>query len=246
MNKRYVCVLLLMIILTGCTHSMHSEISETAHNGELKTDLSETEMDTIPQEMAQMENVETESDATDTAMDPENVLQTLFINIDTFGDMVPVGDGESFDFVQDEQYKTYICKMDLAIPSIWQQNGSVALDKKRAEAEIFSTKRMEYCTFLYKTSDVPETAAVRTTNAGETYYTWDETSATQDGYGVIYTHAVYPISDTNELIDETLYFHIYFLTYSDDQAGYYEEVIMPIVNGVEYVFVELKENTALQ
>lgn len=151
-------------------------------------------------------------------------------------------DGESYEYVQIEQEETFSVRFDLSIPSNWEINGSVAMDRKRMEDEIFSTKHMEYYTFLLRKFDVPETAIERNNNAEKSYYTWEETSATQDGYGVIYTHVAVPNEDeTGEMMDEKYWFLIYFLTYSDDRAGYYEETILPIVNGMEFEFLPTAE-----
>lgn len=232
MNKRCVCCALLLALLTSCTHSADVDSVESAHKTETETvdvvpNIAETDADQIP---IDQETEETKA--------PENqqeaVVQTVSFTIDTVGDFIPSGDGESYDFVKDDQIDSIAYKVDLVIPSVWKLSYTVALDEEREEAEIFSTKRMEYFAFLYRTSDIPETAVERTNTAGETYFIWDENSSSMDGYGVIWTHAVYPLPSGS---DETLWFHIYFLTYSDDRAGYYEEVILPIINGLEYVLL---------
>lgn len=232
MNKRYMCCALLLILLTSCTHSADVDSVESAHKTE--TDM----VAVVPN------NAETDAEQilidqeTEETTAPENqqeaVVQTVSFTIDTVGDFIPSGDGENYDFVKDDQIDSITYKVDLAIPSVWKISYTVALDEEREQAEIFSTKRMEYYAFLYRTSDIPETAVERTNTAGKTYYIWDETSSSMDGYGVIWTHAVYPLQSGS---DETLLFHIYFLTYSDDRAGYYEEVILPIINGLEYVLL---------
>lgn len=236
MNKRYMCCALLLVLLTSCTHSADVGSVESAHKTETNTvdvvpDSVETDAEQIP--------IEQETEETKA---PENqqeaVVQTVSFTIDTVGDFIPSGDGESYDFVKDDQINSILYKVDLAIPSIWKMSYTVALDEEREKAEIFSTKRMEYYAFLYRTSDIPETAVERTNTAGKTYYIWDETSSSMDGYGVIWTHAVYPLPSES---GETLWFHIYFLTYSDDRAGYYEEVILPIINGLNIVHLTTTE-----
>lgn len=229
MNKRCLCFGLLLFYLTSCSHSMQDETVDNAHKLETAADSNmvapDAELLPIEQETELLEETITPE------TEPETVLETVSFTIDTVGDFVPVGDGESYDFVKEDQNESIRYKVDLAIPSAWYRSGTVAMDEEREKAEIFSTKRMEYYSFLYRTSDISETAVERSTNDGVTYFTWDETSSTMDAYGVIYTHAVFPLSAE----DETLWFHIYFLTYSDDRAGYYEEVILPIINGTEIV-----------
>lgn len=236
MNKRCVCCALLLALLTSCTHLADVDSVESAHNTEtdvvdVVSNNAEEDAEQIPIEQETEETIAPENQ-------PEAVVQTVSFTIDTVGDFVLSGDGESYDFVKDEQNDSVTYKVDLAIPTVWTMSYTVALDEEREKAEIFSTKRMEYYAFLYRTSDIPETAVERTSTAGKTYYIWDETSSSMDGYGVIWTHAVYPLQSGS---DETLWFHIYFLTYSDDRAGYYEEVILPIINGLSIVHISTFE-----
>lgn len=68
----------------------------------------------------------------------------------------------------------------------------------------------------------------KATPDGQTYRYWKTTGSSLEGLGVVWHHCEYPV----EAGGETFWFHVYFLTFSDDPADYFEMHIQPIIDSV--------------
>lgn len=146
--------------------------------------------------------------------------------ISRFGDMEMDPEGGYYLAEEDMGEIEYSCGVTMDFPDSWELTVTTAQDIPRAEAGIFSTKRMEFYNFLYRTSE--SDAAESTTSAGQSYRYWEEAGSSMDGLGVIWHHCEYPV----QVGADSFWFHIYFLTFSDDPAGYFEEFVQPVIDSV--------------
>jgi len=163
-----------------------------------------------------------------TAEQPAPSFTPVHITVSDFGDMAPDPEGY-FYFVKDDMNEIeYGCGITMDFPDSWQLEYTTASDIPRSEAGIYSTKRMEYYSFLYRTAETDVTTVECTTPAGQMYRYWETPGSTMEGLGVIWHHCEYAVDVNNE----RFWFHIYFLTFSDDPAGYFEDYIQPMIDSV--------------
>ena len=157
---------------------------------------------------------------------PEPSFSPAEVVVSRFGDMEMDPEGGYYLVEEDMGEIEYSCGVTMDFPDSWELTVTTAQDIPRAEAGIYSTKRMEFYNFLYRTSE--SDAAESTTTAGQSYRYWEETGSSMDGLGVIWHHCEYPV----QVGADSFWFHIYFLTFSDDPAGYFEEFVQPVIDSV--------------
>lgn len=241
---RKIVVLFLLLCLVSCGKEL-PEVSET--------DVPETVLPEEPPQTAPPEELTTPADPVEeappaveiisggqddgidnpvrNAVVPEPSYTSVSFLIDRFGDMEKDPEAGYYLVEEDLGEIEYSCGITMDFPDSWELTVSTAQDIPRTEAGIYSTKRMEFYTFLYRT---PETDredmdwTESTTPAGQSYRYWEETGSSMDRLGVIWHHCEYPV----KVGADVFWFHIYFLTFSDDPAGYFEEHIQPVIDSV--------------
>ncbi len=155
--------------------------------------------------------------------------------LDQWGDLVQL-DEEGMGFVEEDMVPGSFALVQIDLPDSWELTVTTAQDIPRSKAGMFHNKRMEYYSFLYRTPEHPETAEERVNSAGYTYYFWTEgdpaVSVAQ------WHHCEFPVAAPME---ETYYFHIYFLTFTDnyeaaDPADYFDAHIFPVIDDLRVAF----------
>lgn len=236
--KKYLLCFCLLFLLTGCS----TDAPEETIPVDLQTMPPETEAPETTSEPAETAEPAAavlipagedspahpiaEEDAviyTEPSFVPAEILLT------ELGDMVLDPEGYYY-FQKDETIEIeYACGIALDFPASWQVEGTTAMDIPRSEAGIYSTKRMEYYSFLYRDTESDVFFAERATPSGNTYRYWTTTGSSPEGLGVVWHHCEFPVQ-----IGETFYFHIYFLTFSDDPEDYFEMHIQPILDSAVF------------
>lgn len=162
---------------------------------------------------------------------PEPSFSPAEVVVSRFGDMERDPEGGYYLVEEDMGEIEYSCGVTMDFPDSWEMTVTTAQDIPRTEAGIYSTKRMEFYSFLYCTPETDREImdwSESTTPSGQSYRYWEETGSSMDRLGVIWHHCEYPVKVGKELF----WFHVYFLTFSDDPAGYFEEYIQPVIDSV--------------
>ena len=227
MKKLFICMCVLFLI-TGCSQTV-KEIdmpeTETAAKEEMSPPVIPAETEEAPEAA---EPPEEDVPVPGKVVVPAPSFTPVHITVSDFGDMAPDPEGY-FYFVKDDMNEIeYGCGITMDFPDSWQLEYTAASDIPRSEAGIYSTKRMEYYSFLYRTAETDVTTVECTTPAGQMYRYWETPGSTMEGLGVIWHHCEYAVDVNNE----RFWFHIYFLTFSDDPAGYFEDYIQPMIDSV--------------
>lgn len=145
----------------------------------------------------------------------------------------------------------------LPLQADWYYNGSSVIDVwQNVYSGVFSTKRMELCTavfdipwFGYIPEDASEEdmaeAAARphtegTTKAGQKYIYYQQPTDTMDRMAAQWYFFSIQIAG----MPEGNYIYISALTYDTDPAGYFEDVILPAIEGISFYNVELASEQA--
>lgn len=237
---RKLTVLLLILTLVSCGKTV-TDVPETIPETEpLKTEppeeVSQPVSDDIPFAVplwevppAEVLEADPNSDAVQQEIiQPEPAFAPVSLLINDLGDMEKDPEGYYY-FVKDKSVEIeYGCGITMDFPRSWELTVSTAQDIPRTEAGWFSTKRMEFYDFLYRTPDDTTDASENTTPDGLAYRYWEETGGTMDRLGAVWHHCEFPV----QLGTETYRFHIYFLTFSNDPAGYFEEYIQPVIDSI--------------
>ncbi|MBR4959632.1 MAG: hypothetical protein IKY52_01905 [Clostridia bacterium] len=233
----FVLVFSTLWILSGCSEDVPEETIPI----DLQTMAPETEApESIP------EQTETEEPAAsvllpagedspappvaeaDAVIYTEPSFAPMEILLTDFGDMVPDPEGYYY-FQKDETIEIeYSCGIAMEMPVSWEFGGTTALDIPRRDAGIYSTKRMEYYNCMYRDTESQAQYAEKTTASGLSYRYWETSGGTLEGLDVVWHHCEFPVK-----AGDTFYFHIYFLTFSDDPEEYFEMHIQPILDSME-------------
>ncbi len=238
---KYFIILLTLLCLTACQSNIEpaqpeteapvtESIPETTDSADMAPPISEEDTQ-IPIEPESPVEPETYGEVILPA--PSFTVQKW--TLDKWGDLVQQ-DGEGKGFVEEDMVPGSFALVQNDLPDSWELTVTTAQDIPRAEAGMYNNKRMEYYSFLYRTPEHPETAEERVNSAGYTYYFWTEgdpaVSVAQ------WHHCEFPVAAPME---ETYYFHIYFLTFTEnseaaDPADYFENYIFPAIDDLRVEF----------
>lgn len=237
----------IVILLLLCFVSCGKDLPEVPETDVPETNLTEMPPQTAPPEelpplAAHVEEVppaEILSDGQDDGIDnpvrevivPEPSFSPAEVAVSRFGDMEMDPERGYYLAEEDMGEIEYSCGITMDFPDSWELTVTTAQDIPRAEAGIYSTKRMEFYSFLYRTPETDRESmdwSESTTPSGQSYRFWEETGSSMDRLGVIWHHCEYPVKVGTELF----WFHVYFLTFSDDPAGYFKEYIQPVIDSV--------------
>ena len=231
-------VILLLLCFVSCGKDLpevpETDVPETVLQEEPPRIAPPEEMPTLAAHAEEVPPAEIISDGQDDGIEnpvrevivPEPSFSPAEVAVSRFGDMEMDPEGGYYLVEEDMGEIEYSCGVTMDFPDSWELTVTTAQDIPRAEAGIYSTKRMEFYNFLYRTSE--SDAAESTTTAGQSYRYWEETGSSMDGLGVIWHHCEYPV----QVGTDSFWFHIYFLTFSDDPAGYFEEFVQPVIDSV--------------
>ena len=233
---RIVLIVFALAVFTGCG----STVPEETMPLDLQTMPPETEAPEtvpaeteappiaamIPAEEAQPLTAIAEENAviyTDPSFVPAEIL------IPDFGSMILGAEGQYY-FQKDETLEIeYSCGVTMEMPASWDFEGTTAMDIPRMEAGIYSSKRMEYYNYLYRDPESGTMFTEKVTADGLEYRYWEQTGGTLEGLRAVWHHCEFPVSAGREIF----WFHVYFLTFSDDPADYYEMHIQPMIDSIK-------------
>ena len=240
--KIWLLCLCLFCLLTGCGQDVPEEtIPIDLQTMPPETDGPETVMEPAEtEEPASALLLPAEADVPAAQIPEENAViytEPSFVPaellLSDFGDMELDPEGYYY-FVKDETIEIeYACGIRLDFPESWEVGGTTALDIPRREAGIYSTKRMEYYNYMYRQTEADVFFEEKSTPAGLAYRYWTTTGNSIEGLGVVWHHCEFPVE-----AGDTFYFHIYFLTFSDDPEDYFEMHIQPVIDSVKITLAQ--------
>lgn len=233
---RKTVVLLLALCLTACgneTPVPETDLPETALQTEMQEELPPAVLvEEVPSDdLAADGQDDGDENPVQKAVQPAPSFSPAEVVVSRFGDLEMDPEGGYYLVEEDMGEIEYSCGITMNFPDSWELTVTTAQDIPRAEAGIYSTKRMEFYNLLYRTPETDRESmdwSESTTPSGQSYRYWEETGGSMDRLGVIWHHCEYPVKVGTELF----WFHVYFLTFSDDPAGYFEEYIQPVIDSV--------------
>ena len=233
---RKTVVLLLALCLTACgneTPVPETDLPETALQTEMQEELPPAVLvEEVPSDdLAADGQDDGDENPVQKAVQPVPSFSPAEVVVSRFGDLEMDPEGGYYLVEEDMGEIEYSCGITMNFPDSWELTVTTAQDIPRAEAGIYSTKRMEFYNLLYRTPETDRESmdwSESTTPSGQSYRYWEETGGSMDRLGVIWHHCEYPVKVGTELF----WFHVYFLTFSDDPAGYFEEYIQPVIDSV--------------
>ena len=114
---------------------------------------------------------------------PESSFSPAEVAVSRFGDLAMDPEGGYYLAEEDMGEIEYSCGITMDFPDSWELTVTTAQDIPRAEAGIFSTKRMEFYSFLYRTPETDRESmdwSESTTPSGQSYRFWEETGSSMD------------------------------------------------------------------